>query len=124
MKSIKDIYRIGKGPSSSHTMGPERAAIIFENSFPEADSFRVRLYGSLAKTGKGHGTDRVIRDTLAPKSVEIEFVTNAAFTLPHANTMDIAADKLGKEIGRARVLSIGGGEIEIEGVERENEPHI
>ena len=59
MKSIKEIYRIGKGPSSSHTMGPEKAARIFKEENPEADFFEVILYGSLASTGRGHGTDNV-----------------------------------------------------------------
>ena len=61
MKSIREIYKIGKGPSSSHTMGPERAAKLFKEQYPQADSFRVVLYGSLSKTGVGHGTDRVDR---------------------------------------------------------------
>ena len=51
MKSLKKLYRIGKGPSSSHTMGPERAANIFKERHPDADGFKVTLYGSLAKTG-------------------------------------------------------------------------
>ncbi len=58
MKSIREIYKIGKGPSSSHTMGPERAAKLFRAQHPEADGFTVILYGSLSKTGVGHGTDR------------------------------------------------------------------
>ena len=57
MKSIKEIYRIGRGPSSSHTMGPEAAAKMFIGEFPSAERYEVVLYGSLAKTGKGHGTD-------------------------------------------------------------------
>ena len=61
MKSIREIYKIGKGPSSSHTMGPERAAKRFKEKYPEADGFRVVLFGSLSKTGVGHGTDRVIK---------------------------------------------------------------
>ena len=66
MKSIREIYKTGKGPSSSHTMGPERAANYFKNAHPQADGFRVILYGSLSKTGVGHGTDRVLREVLAP----------------------------------------------------------
>ena len=57
MKSIREIYKIGKGPSSSHTMGPERAAKLFKETHPEADGFRVILYGSLSKTGVGHGNN-------------------------------------------------------------------
>lgn len=64
MKSLTELYRIGRGPSSSHTMGPEKAAVIFKNRYPEADSFKVVLYGSLALTGEGHGTDRILRETL------------------------------------------------------------
>jgi len=69
MKSIRDIYKIGKGPSSSHTMGPEKACRFFRAEHPEADRFAAVLYGSLAKTGKGHGTDDVIAHVLAPLPV-------------------------------------------------------
>ena len=64
MKSLRDLYKIGKGPSSSHTIGPERAALKFLERAPEADRFTVILYGSLSKTGVGHGTDRVLKETL------------------------------------------------------------
>jgi len=73
MKSIREIYKIGKGPSSSHTMGPERAADYFKKEYPQADAFQVILYGSLAKTGVGHGTDRVLKQTLSPLPTEIVF---------------------------------------------------
>ena len=73
MKSIREIYKVGKGPSSSHTMGPERAAKHFKAAYPQADEFRVILYGSLSKTGVGHGTDRVLREVLAPVKTEIVF---------------------------------------------------
>ena len=71
MKSIREIYKIGKGPSSSHTMGPERAAGFFKQQYPDAEAFRVVLYGSLSKTGVGHGTDRVIREVHTPLPCEI-----------------------------------------------------
>ena len=61
MKSIREIYKIGKGPSSSHTMGPERAALQFLKEYPDAARYQVILYGSLNKTGIGHGTDSVLR---------------------------------------------------------------
>lgn len=64
MKSIKELYRIGTGPSSSHTMGPRKAAEMFLERHPDAASFKVTLYGSLAATGKGHMTDVAIIDTL------------------------------------------------------------
>ena len=63
MRSIRDIYKIGKGPSSSHTMGPERAAQLFKREHPNAEQFRVVLYDSLAKTGVGHGCSIPIRWT-------------------------------------------------------------
>ena len=123
MKSIREIYKIGKGPSSSHTMGPEKAAKLFKSEHPEADSFIVTLYGSLSKTGEGHGTDRVIVDTLAPLPTEIVF-NNDVTDLPHPNTMDLAAYKDGKEIGTMRVMSIGGGDIRIDGREGYQPPEI
>ena len=64
MRSIREIYKIGKGPSSSHTMGPERAAKLFLERYPQADSYQVTLYGSLSKTGVGQGTDRVLLEGL------------------------------------------------------------
>ena len=73
MKSIRDIYKIGKGPSSSHTMGPASAAAMFRNETPEADAYQVLLYGSLSKTGRGHGTDRALIQTLAPVPTEVVF---------------------------------------------------
>ena len=73
MKSIKEIYKIGCGPSSSHTIGPERASKLFLESNRNADSFKVILYGSLALTGKGHRTDYVIEKTFAPYKTEIVF---------------------------------------------------
>ncbi|RPI73788.1 MAG: serine dehydratase, partial [Desulfobacteraceae bacterium] len=71
MESIKEIYRIGMGPSSSHTMGPRKAAQIFLTRNPEAASYQVTLYGSLAATGKGHLTDKAILDVLGAKRTEL-----------------------------------------------------
>ena len=114
MKSIREIYKIGKGPSSSHTMGPERAAKLFRKENPQADAFQVILYGSLSKTGVGHGTDRVIRETLSPLPAEILF-SDKALPDSHPNTMDLIALKEGREIASLRVESIGGGDIRIPG---------
>ncbi len=114
MKSIREIYKIGKGPSSSHTMGPERAAKLFKQEHPEADAFRVVLYGSLSKTGVGHGTDRVLRDVLSPAPAEIVF-SDRTIKDSHPNTMDLIALKDDAEIASMRVESIGGGEIRIQG---------
>ena len=114
MKSIREIYKIGKGPSSSHTMGPERASQLFKSKYPEADSYQVILYGSLSKTGVGHGTDRVIREVLSPTPTEIVF-SNEELKNSHPNTMDLIALKDGSLIGTLRVESIGGGDIRIPG---------
>ena len=114
MKSIRDIYKIGKGPSSSHTMGPERAAKLFKEKYPNADFYRVYLYGSLSKTGVGHGTDRVIREVLSPKETEIIF-SEEIIPDSHPNTMDMIALAGGQEIGQLRVESIGGGDIRLPG---------
>ena len=115
MKSIRDIYKIGRGPSSSHTMGPERACRIFRTEHPDAAGFEAVLYGSLAKTGPGHGTDRIIRETLAPLPCDVRFDLETG-DLPHPNTLDlIALDADGAELGRMRVYSVGGGDIQIEG---------
>ncbi len=73
MESLMELYKTGRGPSSSHTMGPEKACRLFYAKNPDADRFHVILYGSLSKTGKGHGTDRVIEKTLAPTPVTVEF---------------------------------------------------
>ena len=123
MKSIKDIYKIGKGPSSSHTMGPARAMAIFKSENSDADSFRVILYGSLAKTGKGHGTDVAIRLEAGDTPIVIEMDT-ADYELPHENTMDLFAIKDGKEVAKMRVMSIGGGEIRVEGRSELDPPEV
>ena len=115
MKSIRDIYKIGKGPSSSHTIGPERAAKLFKSEHPDADSFRVVLYGSLSKTGRGHGTDRVLQEVLSPLPTEIIFSEEMPHGVHHPNTMDFFAHRDGREAATMRVESIGGGDIHIEG---------
>ena len=115
MKSIRDIYKIGKGPSSSHTIGPERAAELFKSEHPDADGFRVVLYGSLSKTGRGHGTDRVLQEVLSPLPTEIIFSEEMPHGVHHPNTMDFFAQKDGQDVDTMRVESIGGGDIHIEG---------
>ena len=73
MESLSELYKIGRGPSSSHTIGPERAVRIFLARNPSADHFAATLYGSLAKTGRGHGTDTVIQKTFSPLPCQIVF---------------------------------------------------
>ncbi len=123
MKSVCEIYKIGRGPSSSHTMGPERACKYFLAEYPKANRYKVILYGSLAATGKGHRTDVAILETLAPTPVEIIFDTETK-DLPHANTMDFFAYKNDTLLGEARILSVGGGDIHIVGHEEAAKPEI
>ncbi len=115
MQSLRQLYKMGYGPSSSHTMGPEKACNTIKATYPEADAFRIILYGSLALTGKGHGSDTVIAKTLAPTQTEIIFDTETK-ELPHPNTMDLFAYREETLLGSMRVCSIGGGEINIEGI--------
>ena len=120
MQTLRELYKIGRGPSSSHTMGPERAARLFSARYPDADRFVVILYGSLSKTGAGHGTDRILVETFAPKPAEIRFSDDEG-PFEHENTLDLHAYQDGICIGTMRVYSVGGGTIRIEG-EAEHKP--
>ena len=133
MKSIKELYRIGTGPSSSHTMAPRRAAEQFLARHPEAAAFRVTLYGSLAATGRGHMTDRAIIDTLLP-TAPVDIVWQAREFLPfHPNGMRFQAlDTAGtphrhmdglqhrrRRAGRrGRTAAAGGGDLRNEHARR------
>ena len=121
MKSLKALYRIGAGPSSSHTMGPERIARRFLSMFPDAGHYRVTLYGSLAATGCGHGTDAVIRRVM-PTGTEVLFCTDDT-PIEHPNTMDLTAVYGDREETR-RAYSLGGGAIAFRGEENEEEPEV
>lgn len=116
MKSIKSLYKIGLGPSSSHTMGPSFAATEFLRISPQADFIKVTLLGSLAKTGKGHGTDRAISETLANIPHEIVFDYESKTPI-HPNTLEFIAFKEGKETNKKEFYSIGGGEIQFDGAD-------
>ncbi len=114
MKSIREIYKIGKGPSSSHTMGPERAAKLFLSRYPQADRFEVTLYGSLNKTGIGHGTDNVLKETLGPERTQIIYSPEEWEDM-HPNTLDFHGFRGDEEVGYLRVESVGGGDIRVPG---------
>ena len=91
MKSLRELFRIGKGPSSSHTMGPQHAAQLFRSRHPEATAFEVTLYGSLAATGKGHATDIAIIEELS-KTAPVEIDWRPSQFLPfHPNGMKFTA---------------------------------
>ena len=113
MQSIREIFKIGPGPSSSHTFGPMKAAEYIKNETPDADFYQVELNGSLALTGKGHLTDYIIARTLKPVKTEIVFAP--AKTVEHPNTMRIEAFKDGKLLAAHDFVSIGGGKIVIDG---------
>ena len=123
MRSIREIYKIGKGPSSSHTMGPERAAKLFLERYPQADSFQVTLYGSLSKTGVGHGTDRVLLEVLGQERTKVVF-SKEEWAGMHPNTMDFSAFAGDIEIGQLRVESIGGGDIRYAGQAKEKQEEV
>lgn len=124
MKSLRNLYKIGRGPSSSHTMGPEKAALYFKNTYPDADNYKAVLYGSLSSTGKGHKTDNAIMDVFLNGNIEVVFGDIETENLPHENTMDFYAYKNGEEIGRSRIMSVGGGQILIEGKPELDEPEV
>ncbi len=123
MQSLKMLYKIGYGPSSSHTMGPQYAAEYINENYPDAAFVKVILYGSLALTGEGHGTDKVLKETIsAPNEIVLDTETK---DLPHPNTLDfVIFDKDKNEIAKVRAMSIGGGEIRIEGVPAVTAPEV
>ena len=121
MESIKEIYRIGNGPSSSHTMGPRKAAEIFKSKYPDAKFFNIILYGSLAATGKGHQTDIALADALDPAELIIDWQPET-FLTRHPNALQLKAHDASKKLlGEWTVYSVGGGKItDYESDESEN----
>ncbi len=117
MKSVRSIYKIGVGPSSSHTMGPAFAASNIKATYPNASRVDAYLYGSLAKTGKGHGTDRAITQALLPIPSTIIFDIQDR-PLAHPNTVEFVVFEDDAEVARHTYLSIGGGEIREVGMPR------
>ncbi len=112
MKSIKKLYRIGNGPSSSHTMGPKKAAALFANKHPNAKRYTVTLYGSLAATGKGHLTDQAILNVLEPIApTTIEWLPNT-FLPFHPNAMKFEASDANNALLESQIIySVGGGSL-------------
>ena len=121
MKSIKSVFKTGNGPSSSHTVGPYRAAKLFGSRYPDADRYSVTLYGSLAFTGEGHGTGKAIRNGLPGAEVIFD---REETNLPHPNTMMFKAYRGGAEIAGMRIFSIGGGSIRVENEPSDEDNHI
>ena len=90
MYSLTEVYKIGRGPSSSHSMGPEYATNDFLKRYPSAFRYEVTLYGSLAMTGKGHLTDFAIMSVFKNRKAEVKFDPDKQ-DLPHPNTMTFMA---------------------------------
>lgn len=122
MESLRELYRIGYGPSSSHTMGPRAAAEMFIASHPEASKVRAELYGSLAATGKGHLTDKAIRDVLSSHGVEAEILwfpdVEKSF---HPNALTFIELSPGE--ASETYYSVGGGKVVREGDSSESAVH-
>ncbi len=115
MKSLRELYRIGQGPSSSHTMGPRVAAEKYMLRHPEAVRFKVTLYGSLAATGKGHLTDWAINNVLGEERTEIDWHPEITLSF-HPNGMKFeSVDAEGHARDAWTVFSIGGGALAEEG---------
>lgn len=126
MKSIKELYRIGTGPSSSHTMGPRKAAEEFISRYPDRPKYIVTLYGSLAATGKGHLTDVALEDVFKATGAEVEIVWKPDIFLPyHPNALSFTAiDRKGSASEPWTVYSVGGGAIEEDGMNTLQTPDI
>ncbi len=112
MESLKELYKLGPGPSSSHTVAPWRAAQMFKERFPDAVAFDVELYGSLSLTGKGHFTDQILIRTFAPKPCKIYFRLNWEHSFENGLIIK-AYDVRSNPIGQWTVFSLGGGSIKV-----------
>lgn len=111
MESIRTLFKIGQGPSSSHTIGPRNAALQVKKQYPNATKFGVKLYSSLAATGRGHLTDKAIIDALAPVPVEIEWLPNEQLAF-HPNAMTFCPyGAYGEELDSITLYSVGGGRL-------------
>lgn len=122
MESIKEIYKVGHGPSSSHTMGPKKAAEKFLAEHKDYRFFRVTLYGSLAATGKGHLTDKVISDTFSGYDLEIRWEPQT-FLPKHPNALKFEAlNNEGKVCCEWTAYSTGGGTIIDDNTQLETNP--
>ncbi|MBR3694364.1 MAG: L-serine ammonia-lyase, iron-sulfur-dependent, subunit alpha [Erysipelotrichales bacterium] len=111
MESLKELFKIGPGPSSSHTVGPRIACLRFKEKYPDVDKYQVDLYGSLSLTGKGHYTDYICSNTLYPTPTQVYF--HDEFQEEHPNVMELRAYVGEEEKGMWRVASVGGGTIQV-----------
>ena len=125
MISIKSLYKIGPGPSSSHTIGPKNAVEYVLNKYPDSDFIEMTFFGSLAKTGKGHLSDYIAEKTFKdrPHKINFDYQTKTK----HPNTMEFKIFKNHQEIDKVIIISVGGGLIKIKNEksyrEKEVYPH-
>lgn len=119
MDSIRNLYKIGHGPSSSHTIGPENICREILKKY-QGDYFQVTLYGSLSLTGRGHLTDKIIKEVLG----NVDIIFSDEQTIEHPNTMDIVIFQNNEVVGKERYYSIGGGAILRRGDELKDKPKI
>ncbi len=108
MKAVKDIYRMGKGPSSSHTIGPYRIASLFKENHEDCDRYEVDLSGSLALTGEAHGTLKIVREVFGEDKVSFNLDKKTG-----ENLMTVTGYKNGEITDVWHGISVGGGEIRI-----------
>lgn len=118
MRSLRSVYKIGHGPSSSHTVGPYNAALLIKDRYPDYERIEVTLYGSLAYTGEGHGTGKAICSVIP--DAEIRFDTETT-DLPFPNTMKFCIFRKGLEPVSVRIFSVGGGSIKVENESSQDE---
>ena len=122
MKSIRYLFRIGNGPSSSHTIGPYRICRYIKAKYPKAVHVDVTLYGSFALTGRGHGTDKTITETLKPLTSKIVF--DYKTKTEHPNTLKAEIHMEDGSVETITATSPGGGSIRINGETSAPEPEI
>ena len=118
IKTCKDIFKIGNGPSSSHTIGPKRASLEFLRRYPNLKHVKVTLYGSLALTGKGHLTDYIIKEVF--KEIDTEIIFDLKVYVAHPNTMLFEGEDL-DGYHKMDAISVGGGDVEYDGLKKTEE---
>ena len=125
MHSIKTLYKVGNGPSSSHTIGPKVASQFIIDKYKDCDYVKVTLFGSLAFTGKGHLTDYIIEKTFNENNIKVDIYFNyEILDLEFPNTMHFEIYKNNIILGEETIFSIGGGLIKVKDFENVEEKEV
>ena len=125
MHSIKTLYKVGNGPSSSHTIGPKVASQFIIDKYKDCDYVKVTLFGSLAFTGKGHLTDYIIEKTFNENNIKVDICFNyEILDLEFPNTMHFEIYKNNIILGEETIFSIGGGLIKVKDFENVEEKEV